>query len=113
MKKILLLATIATIAMMTNISFAVEQSMGEAPKNTVCMQNKDKAIVCKEAKSANYSKVTGSNLGKSTSDTKLPFVYKYKNKEGNTVYSDSKAPSIKAQVLDLNSKEMNDKISSY
>lgn len=110
MKKILFLAT---LSMVVNISFAAEQMMGDAPKNTVCMQNKDKVIVCKDVKSANYNKVTGSTLGKSTSSTKTPFVYKYKNKEGNTIYSDTKDTSVNTQVLDLNSKEMNDKISSY
>ena len=110
MKKILFLTT---LLITVNISFAAEQIVGDAPKDTVCMQNQENMIVCKDVKSRNYSKVTGSNSGKSNASTKSPFLYKYKNKEGNTVYSDSKMPSVKAQVLDLNSKEMNDKMSSY
>ena len=104
---------LTTLSIMVNMSFAAEQMVGDATNNTVCMQNKEKMIVCKDVKSEKYSKVTGSVLGKSKYSEKSSIVYKYKDKDGQTVYSDSKMPLANVQVLDLNSKEMNDKISSY
>lgn len=85
------------------------QSLGQAPENTVCLKNSAGKTQCHDMKKLEAEKHAQGQFEKHSS-----IVYKYVAEDGSTAYSFN-APShgIKYKRLDLNSPEMNDKVSYF